>query len=224
MLDRWSGKKNVDLNLTTWEAIFEEKLKTDIVAGKGWAFLLTKGCNPSALKLCLFKILVDLDNLYWRNWWESAERAASYHKALRMRKDAEVLSWMSHDHSDLGYADYFLDHTSKTLLKAAAAADLEGADRSCVNPYQNCFLMVLVSYVRRITKGKHFVHMAALVRCGCIPDDGKGGYTGDAVRQAFNRFRREHPSAWESIDQAVGTWCKNPHFPNGLFEPNSTPF
>ena len=137
MLYRWSGKKNVDLDFTTWETIFEEKLKKEVDARERWAFLLSKGCKPRALKICLFRILVDLDNLHWREWWASTGRAASRHKAARVREDAEVLSRLSLDYSDLEYVDHLLDQASKTLRRAAAEADLEAAERSPLSPYQN---------------------------------------------------------------------------------------
>jgi hypothetical protein len=220
-LDRWSGKKNIDLDFTTWEAIFEERMKTDIDARMSWAFLRSKGCEASALKLCLYGILIDLDNSYWAESWESTLRAATRHTAIRMRKDAEVLFWMSLSYSD--EVSYVLQGAYQRLQKAATEADLEAAERSWVSPYRNCFLPVLVSYVCRITNEKHFAHLAAVVRCGCKVDDPNGGYTADAVRKAFNRFRREHPRAWESIEKAVGEWCKNfADFPDRLLiAPNS---
>jgi len=99
-LDCWSGQENVDLDFTAWEALFEERIKTDVDARMSWAFLKSKGCEARALKLCLFRILIDLDNSDWEESWESTVRAASRHTAIRMRKDAEVLFWMSLSYSD----------------------------------------------------------------------------------------------------------------------------
>ena len=210
-IDCWSGKKIDDLNITTWEALFEERMKTDVDARKSWVFLQSKGCDIGALKLCLFRILIDLDDSFWEESWESTVRAASRHTAIRMRKDAEVLFWMS-----CGYEDelsYVLQKAYKRLLQAAVETDVEAAKPSWINPYRNCFLPVLFSYVCRVTNKKHFAHLAALVRCGCRPDDPNGGYTADAVRKAVNRFRQEHPKAWESIEKAVRTSYKNADFP-----------
>lgn len=150
-------------------------------------------------------------------------RAVSLRKAVRLRKDAELLCWMSLYYSDTVDVSHLLDQASKRIQAAAADADIDGAERSHFSPFQNCFLLILISYVHRITKGKNFVHMAALVRCGCRPDDPNGKYTADAVRKVFNRFRRDHSSAWASIDKAVRAWCKNfADFPERiLIEPNS---
>jgi hypothetical protein len=200
-LDRWSGKQNTEVDFTYWKALFEKKMKTDIDARESWVFLQNKGCEASALELCLFRILIDLDNDFWEEAWESVLRATSRKDAIRMRKDSEVLFWMSFRHSG-GLEDVLLN-ASKLLQKAATKADIEAAEESCIKANRNYFLRVLVSYVCRITHEKHFAHLAALVRCGCRPDDPNGGYTADAVRKAFNRFGREHPSARESIEKTV---------------------
>jgi hypothetical protein len=204
------GKGALETDFNSWKVLFGARMKTDTDARKSWTFLQSKGCKARDLELMLYRICVDKEDSFWDNAWEAVERTAHLQIASRIRRDAEILLSMIDCYSGevLSSLENAYHHLSKALIRERREAELQPSD-----PYQNCYLAMLVAYVFHVTDKRHFAHLAALVRCGCKPDDPNGGYASDAVRQAFNRFRRQHPIRWKTVEKVVDDWCRNPRNP-----------